>query len=164
MHLKSIGAHATSYCNRRLHAATHCNALHYTVIHCNTLQHTATHCNTQNAPHCNSLQHTATHCNTLQRCIYAQAQKATYADGEAGDFEKMATYLKSIAPHAVIFDTTAAEPVSNMCATRILTITHTHTHTHTHTNMCVFVVDFRHGCCEPVSNMCVCLCVCLCVS
>mmetsp|Transcript_80320 Transcript_80320/g.117740 ORF Transcript_80320/g.117740 Transcript_80320/m.117740 type:complete len:370 (-) Transcript_80320:151-1260(-) len=45
-----------------------------------------------------------------------EAQKATYADGEAGDFEKMATYLKSIAPHAVIFDTTAAEPVSNMYA------------------------------------------------
>lgn len=45
-----------------------------------------------------------------------EAQKASYADGEAGDFLKMADYLKSIAPHAIIFDTTAAEPVSNQYA------------------------------------------------
>ena len=40
-----------------------------------------------------------------------EAKSASYADGEAGDFEKMADYLKSKAPNAVIFDTTAAEPV-----------------------------------------------------
>jgi hypothetical protein len=40
-----------------------------------------------------------------------EAKAASYADGEAGDFEKMADYLKSKAPNAVIFDTTAAEPV-----------------------------------------------------
>lgn len=43
--------------------------------------------------------------------------KASYADGEAGDLAKMADYLSSVAPHALIFDTTAAEPVSNCYAT-----------------------------------------------
>jgi len=45
------------------------------------------------------------------------AKSAKWDDGEAGDFEKMADYLKSKAPNAVIFDTTAAEPVSEMYAT-----------------------------------------------
>lgn len=45
------------------------------------------------------------------------AKDAKYADGEAGDLAKMADYLKSKAPNAVIFDTTAAEPVSQMYAT-----------------------------------------------
>lgn len=45
-----------------------------------------------------------------------QAQQASYADGEAGDFGKMADYLKSISQHAIILDTTAAEPVSNCYA------------------------------------------------
>ena len=43
--------------------------------------------------------------------------KAALADpdaGEPGDFDKMADFLKSTAPHAVMFDTTASEIVSNM--------------------------------------------------
>jgi len=45
------------------------------------------------------------------------SKAAKWDDGEAGDFAKMADFLKSKAPNAVIFDTTAAEPVSEMYAT-----------------------------------------------
>lgn len=49
---------------------------------------------------------------TLTRAAF----KAALADpsaGEAGDFTKMAAHLQSVAAHAVMFDTTASEIVSN---------------------------------------------------
>merc|ERR1719352_516935 len=42
--------------------------------------------------------------------------KAALADpaaGEPGDFDLLADHLKSVSPHAVMFDTTASEIVSN---------------------------------------------------
>ena len=46
-----------------------------------------------------------------------EAKDAKWDMGEAGDLKKMAEYLKSKAPNAVIIDTTSAEPVSEMYAT-----------------------------------------------
>ena len=51
--------------------------------------------------------------------VTVEGFKAALADpeaGQAGDFLEMADHLKSVAPHAVMFDTTASEIVSNMYA------------------------------------------------
>ena len=51
--------------------------------------------------------------------VTVEGFKAALADpeaGKAGDFLEMADHLKSVAPHAVMFDTTASEIVSNMYA------------------------------------------------
>ena len=45
--------------------------------------------------------HVRTCCIFYYTTTAKQAQQASYADGEAGDFGKMADYLKSISQHAV---------------------------------------------------------------